>query len=247
MSKLVLKDENGSIKEFALDRERVMIGRKAQCDIHLDDSAVSGNHAVIITLGSDSFLEDLESTNGTRVNQNSVHRCVLQDGDEISISRYTFTFISEVLERSAPGKTIAAIPRTEMARPHHASSLDEATRMPELTRLNSPADLGAVTQSGALESSEDTQTGSGTLGVLRISSGPGAGQTLELSKPVTTLGKPGIQVAAITLRDDQYYLGLIEGTDLPLINGSEIKTLPCKLQPRDVISIAGTELEFSMK
>jgi len=83
--------------------------------------------------------------------------------------------------------------------------------------------------------------------VLSIALGPGAGQMLELSEPVTTLGKPGIQVAAITLRDGQYYLGLTEGTDLPLINGSEIKTLPCKLQHRDVITIAGTELVFSLK
>jgi pSer/pThr/pTyr-binding forkhead associated (FHA) protein len=247
MSKLVLQGEHGPAREFALDRERITIGRKAHSDIHLDDSAVSGNHAVIITLGSDSFLEDLESTNGTRVNHDIVHRCVLQDGDEIRIAHYTFTFISEVLEHSAPGKTIAATPRTDIATPPHASALDAATSMPELTRPNSITPLDISTRGDAFEDGEDIQTGKGTLGVLRIISGPGAGQMLELSRPVTTLGKPGIQVAAITLRDGQYYLGLVEGTDLPLINGSEIKTLPCQLRARDVISIAGIPLEFSLK
>jgi hypothetical protein len=119
--------------------------------------------------------------------------------------------------------------------------------MPELTRPNSITPLDISTRGDAFEDGEDIQTGKGTLGVLRIISGPGAGQMLELSRPVTTLGKPGIQVAAITLRDGQYYLGLVEGTDLPLINGSEIKTLPCQLRARDVISIAGIPLEFSLK
>lgn len=247
MSKLILQGEHGPAREFELDRERVTIGRKAHSDIHLDDSAVSGNHAVIITLGSDSFLEDLDSTNGTRVNQNNVRKCVLQDGDEIRIAHYTFTFISEILEPSAPGKTIAATPITEIASPPHAVALDEVTAMPGEGRLKPAAGPDTLTQGGEFESSEEPLADSGTLGVLRITTGPGAGQTLVLSRPVTTLGKPGVQVAAITLRDDQYYLGLVEGTELPLINGNEIKTLPCQLQARDIISIAGVELEFSLK
>lgn len=247
MSKLVLQGERGSTREFALDRERITIGRKANSDIHLDDSAVSGNHAVIITLGSDSFLEDLESTNGTQVNQNAVHKCVLQDGDEISISRFTFTFISEVLTPSAPGKTISATPRPSIAPRAHATALDAATTMPESTPLDAAANSYRPPRSSVIESTEEIQTGSSTLGVLKISSGPGAGQTLELSRPVTTLGKPGIQVAAITLRDGQYFLGLVEGTDLPLINGSEIKSLPCLLQSRDIINIADVKLEFLLK
>lgn len=249
MSKLVLQGDRGSAREFALDRERIAIGRKANSDIHLDDSAVSGNHAVIITLGSDSFLEDLESTNGTKVNQLKIHKCVLQDGDEISISRFTFTFISEVLTPSAPGKTISAtpIPRASIAPRAHTTALDAATTMPESTPLDAEANIDKPPRSHVIESTEEVQTGNRTLGVLKISSGPGAGQTLELSKPVTTLGKPGIQVAAITLRDGQYFLGLVEGTDLPLINGSEIKTLPCQLHTRDIINIADVELEFSLK
>lgn len=247
MSKLILQGEHGPVREFALDRERITIGRKAHSDIHLDDSAVSGNHAVIITLGSDSFLEDLDSTNGTKVNQNTVHRCVLQDGDDIRIAHYAFTFISEVLEPSAPGKTIAATPRTDIIPPPHAAALDEATITPDPTRLNSITPLGISTRGNTFDAGEGTQSGSGKLGVLKIISGPGAGQTLDLTRPVTTLGKPGIQVGAISLRDGQYYLGLVEGTELPLINGSEITTLPYQLRARDIISIAGIPLEFSLK
>ncbi|MFA7317712.1 MAG: FHA domain-containing protein [Sulfuricella sp.] len=247
MSKLVLQGDHGSSMEFPLDRERITIGRKASSDIHLEDSGVSGNHAVIITLGSDSFLEDLESTNGTKVNQNNIHKCVLQDGDEISIAHFTFTFISEVLKPSAPGKTISATPRTEFAPRAHTSALDAATTMPGPASFEAAANIGKAPQSSTFETIEEAPPPSGTLGLLKITSGPGAGQTLELSRPVTTLGKPGIQVTAITLRDGQYFLGLVEGTDLPLINGGEIKSLPCQLHHRDIITIADVELEFSLR
>lgn len=244
MSKLVLRGERGSSKEFALDRERITIGRKAHNDIHLDDSVVSGNHAVIITLGSDSFLEDLDSTNGTMVNQKSVHKCVLQDGDEIRIAHFTFFFVSEAQKPSAPGKTIAAIPKEEITTSLQASAQNGDAKMSEFSRLDSVTALSPPSQSDHFESAEE---GQGVIGVLKITSGPGAGQELELSKPVTTLGKPGIQVAAITLRDGKYFIGLIEGTDLPQINGSEIHTLPCQLHAHDRINIAGVTLEFFLK
>ena len=248
MSKLVLHGTHGDDQEIALDRERITIGRKAHNDIHLDASAVSGNHAVIITLGSDSFLEDMHSTNGTHVNQNIVHKCVLQDGDEIKIAHYRFTFISEPTVLSAPGKTISATlksqidPHTE----HPTMAMEAITLAPKPTAMAlSVMPRETLHNSGAAVS--EIASGDGTLGVIRILSGPGSGQILELSKPVTTLGKPGIQVVAITLRDGLYYLGVVEGEELPQVNGSEIKALPYLLQRRDVINIAGIRLEFNLK
>lgn len=255
MSKLVLHGPHGADKEFALDRERITIGRKAHNDIHLDASAVSGNHAVIITLGSDSFLEDLNSTNGTSVNQASVHRCVLQDGDEIKIAHYRLTFVSEPAAQSAPGKTISATPKSQIA-PATGSpftAVDAITLIPDLTELATPSAPSdtlqpvTLTPAGEAEPACESEPGSATLGTLRILAGPGTGQTLELVRPVTTLGKPGIQVAAITLRDGLYYLGLVEGDALPLVNGEESNELPIRLRHRDVISIAGVQLGFYLK
>lgn len=248
MSKLVLHGTHGEDKEIALDRERITIGRKAHNDIHLDASAVSGNHAVIITLGSDSFLEDIHSTNGTHVNQNIVHKCVLQDGDEIKIAHYRFTFISEPTVLSAPGKTISATPKSQIDThtEHPTMAMGAITLAPEPTEMAlSVMPRETLHNSGAAVS--EIASGDGTLGVIRILSGPGSGQILELSKPVTTLGKPGIQVVAITLRDGLYYLGVVEGEELPRVNGCEIKALPYLLQQRDVINIAGIQLEFTLK
>lgn len=247
MSKLVLHGTGGADREIALDRERITIGRKAHNDIHLDGSAVSGDHAVIITLGADSFLEDLHSTNGTQVNQATVHKCVLQDGDEIKIASYRFTFVSEPTAQSAPGKTISATPRSQIPTriEHHSALMDAVTVMPELTQLASSAPE-ALADSGNAPAA-DIAPGDGTRGVIRILSGPGSGQALTLAKPVTTLGKPGIQVVAISLRDGVHYLGIVEGEELPQVNGSEIKTLPYRLQHRDVVNVAGIQLEFTLQ
>lgn len=248
MSKLVLHGTRGDDKEIALDRERITIGRKAHNDIQLDASAVSGEHAVIITLGSDSFLEDLRSTNGTQVNQHTVHKCVLQDNDEISIANYRFTFISEPASQSAPGKTISATPRNRFfpRTEHPTMVIDTATLIPELTETASSV-MPAETLRAVTPAVNETVQGDGTLGVIRIIAGPGSGQTLSLTKPVTALGKPGVQVAAITLRDGLYYLGIVEGEELPQVNGSEVKTLPYPLQQHDVITIAGIQLEFTLR
>lgn len=250
MSKLILHDAHGTDREVALDRERITIGRKAHNDIHLEASAVSGDHAVIITLGSDSFLEDLHSTNGTQVNQNTVHKCVLQDGDEIKIANYRLTFISEPTAQSAPGKTISTTPKSQLPShtEHPTMAMEAITVMPEPTQLAPSSTMpGETLRNIGNASADEIAPGDGTLGVIRILSGPGSGQMLALSKPLTTLGKPGKQVVALTLRDGRYYLGIVEGEELPQVNGKEIKALPYLLQHRDVISIAGIQLEFTLK
>ena len=68
MAKLILSLDGQLIKEFTLSKERTTIGRKPHNDIQIDNLAVSGEHAVIMTILNDSFLEDLGSTNGTLVN-----------------------------------------------------------------------------------------------------------------------------------------------------------------------------------
>lgn len=247
MSKLVLYADNGGVTEFALDRERISIGRKAQNDIHLDGSAVSGNHAVIITLGSDSFLEDMNSTNGTRVNQKSVHKCVLHDGDEIKIASYKFVFVADADGQNAPGRTLSATPNPAFAPTVSHPALDADTLMPELTELRSSTGMGAPAQVGSFPAHDEPSAEPGTTGVIQILSGAGTGQALELVRPVTTLGKPGIQVVAITQRDGRYYLGLVEGEELPMVNGSPVSSLPYLMSNQDVIGIAGVQLEFSLK
>ena len=92
-AKLILSLNNSVLGEFPLDKERIILGRKPENDIQVDNLAVSGQHAAIITILNDSFLEDLESTNGTYVNGKliagrlvvDVLQLVLADGDHVAV------------------------------------------------------------------------------------------------------------------------------------------------------------------
>src|SRR3990170_5185657 len=95
MAKLVLS-MNGVVQgEFELNQERLTVGRKPDNDIQIDNLAVSGKHALIITILDDSFLEDLGSTNGTYVNGKLVKKHALKNGDVRSIGKHELKYINE--------------------------------------------------------------------------------------------------------------------------------------------------------
>src|SRR5262245_27225451 len=103
MAKLILSMDGLVLKEINLTKERTTIGRKPHNDIQIDNLAVSGEHAVIVTILNDSFLEDLGSTNGTVVNGNAIKKHFLQNNDVIELGKYKLKFIGEAAA-AAPGE-----------------------------------------------------------------------------------------------------------------------------------------------
>src|ERR1700726_2941485 len=98
MSKLVLHLEDGTTLDIPLDHERITIGRRGDNDVCLPNLAVSGEHAAVVTILADSFLEDLGSTNGTLVNGNPIVKHFLRDRDEIDIGRHKFVYCTDESE-----------------------------------------------------------------------------------------------------------------------------------------------------
>src|SRR3989338_3569930 len=95
MAKLILSMDGLILKEYTLAKERTTIGRKPHNDIQIDNLAVSGEHAVIVTILNDCFLEDLGSTNGTLVNGNPVKKHFLQNNDVVELGKYRLKFVGE--------------------------------------------------------------------------------------------------------------------------------------------------------
>lgn len=234
MAKLVLTHHGKPLGEFALDRERITIGRRVSNDIVINFPSVSGEHACVITRRGRSFIEDLRSTNGTRVNGELVSKHYLQDGDEIVIGRHVLAFSGELAPGAEP------LPPEAMA----DTIIQRAAPNPVLSGTiptDSALQRGKAPKSAAASSNEPMP-----LASMHILTGPGAGKELDLSRALTTVGKPGVQIAVITRRPQGYFFTHVEGQAYPLINGLPAGDHSHVLQDRDIIELAGTKLQFNL-
>ncbi len=274
MARLILSLDNQVLAEYNMTKERYTVGRLPDNDVRIDNPAVSGHHSLIINILNDSFLEDLNSTNGTYVNGKLIKKHALQHGDVITIGHHQLRFSDQQTtdtEQDEFEKTMV-IPAGQQ----NADQLAEAEQKAEEAaaavsdaeagvRLD-PEDAAALedepkakplAESVAQEpvSHSETQVGIDPnsapnalpLAKLQVLSGAFAGRELELTKALTTLGRPGVQVAAITRRAEGYYIVHVEsGTegDFPLVNGQPIGPQARKLTDNDVVQLAGVKMGF---
>ena len=120
-----------------------------------------------------------------------------------------------------------------------------ATSPPQPQPTAPPAPSAAGTQSNIQHVSSSTL--SNPVGVIQILTGPSSGKELELVKNLTTLGKPGVQVAVITRRPQGYYITHVEGAKFPIINGKTLDAQAHPLRDHDVVELAGVRMEFYIK
>ncbi|NHZ38561.1 FHA domain-containing protein [Massilia aquatica] len=84
------------------------------------------------------------------------------------------------------------------------------------------------------------------VGSIEVRTGPSAGKRLTLTKPLSTLGKPGVQVVAITRQSGAYYLAHVDGDVAPLVNGVAPGKIPRRLEHGDAIGLAGADMVFHL-
>jgi pSer/pThr/pTyr-binding forkhead associated (FHA) protein len=235
MARLVLSLDGQVMAEYNMNKERYTIGRLPDNDIRIDNAAVSGHHSLIINILNDSFLEDLNSTNGTYVNGKLIKKHALQHGDVVTVGHHQLRFVEDDEAQDEFEKTMVIQPS---ARP-----VEKVRNAAEVADKVSPS-LSATAKNRAL-----TADGAAALkkAKLQVLSGAFAGRELELSKALTTLGRPGIQVAAITRRAEGYFIVHVDSgknDDFPLVNGSPIGAQATRLNDNDVIQLAGVKMGF---
>ena len=230
-------------REVALGKERVSIGRKPHNDVRIDSLAVSGEHALIVTLLNDSFLEDLGSTNGTLVNGHPVRKHILRDGDIIEIGKYKLKYVSE----APPAQSSVADFERSMGLKSGALSVSPdappAARFGD-TQVNP---LAAVIAEHANDPIAEGAPRVDRLAALQILSGPAAGREVKLAKALTTVGRQGVQVAVIARRPHGYFVTHVEGDNLPVLNGRQLDEQAHALRDHDVLELAGVKMEFFFK
>ena len=264
MAKLILSMDGLVLKEIPLTKERTTIGRKPHNDIQIDNLAVSGEHAVIVTILNDSFLEDLGSTNGTLVNGNTVKKHFLQNNDVVELGKYKLKYIAEPgaaqpAEKADFEKTMVLRPSAMRAAAEQAKAMAagggsqpqaaEAARVAALQSVGTAAQAAGIAEkpAGAPAAPPPPPRPAQPLGAIQLISGASAGKELELTKPLTTLGKPGVQVAVLTRRPQGYFITHVEGANQPTVNGRSIGTAPHALKDHDLIELAGVKMEFFIK
>ena len=283
MARLILSLDNQVLAEYNMTKERYTIGRLPDNDVRIDNPAVSGHHSLIINILNDSFLEDLNSTNGTYVNGKLIKKHALQHGDVITIGHHQLRFSEQQVSESeqdefektmvipagqqnaeqlakaeqaaeaAAAQAAAQEPESEVAAaikldPEEAAGLEDSPPTPTPPtpppppRQEPPAH--SVTQTGIDPANAPNAL---PLAKLQVLSGAFAGRELELTKALTTLGRPGVQVAAVTRRAEGYYIVHVESgkeDDFPLVNGQPIGAQARKLEDNDVVQLAGVKMGF---
>ncbi len=262
MSKLVLFMPDGNTVDVPLARERTTIGRRADNDICLPDLAVSGEHAVVVTILADSFLEDLGSTNGTQVNGKAIGKHFLRDRDRIEIGHHRLLYcVDDDATMTTELVGMARITardfgeRVDTAKPFGRERLPRATlqsdransvvasvarvRAPEAAESASPAKLPP--DDSLVPSAPPPVAADASIKVL---SGLNAGVSIPLHKAETTIGRPGLQVISIVKEGTLFRLTPIEGAAPPVVNGRPVTRDGIDLAAGDVVEIAGTRVEF---
>src|SRR5712664_1393685 len=265
MAKLILSMDGLVLKEIPLTKERTTIGRKPHNDIQIDNLAVSGEHAVIVTILNDSFLEDLGSTNGTVVNGNAIKKHFLQNNDIVELGKYKLKFVGEAA--AAGGAEKADFEKTMVLRPSAMKAVADQARAMASAPGGGAQTAAVAARAAAAQQAVTSATAAGLadkdaksgppaaappraaqpLGAIQLLSGGNAGKELELTKPLTTLGKPGLQVAVLTRRPQGYFITHVEGAARPTVNGQQIGPAPHALKDHDVIELAGIKMEFFLK
>jgi len=255
MARLILSLDGQTLAEYNMTKERYTVGRLPDNDIRIDNAAVSGHHSLIINILNDSFLEDLNSTNGTYVNGKLIKKHALQHGDVITVGHHQLRYVDDQAQQAPEDefeKTMVIEPSGHMekqvakaARAAEAAAVKDAPKRP-VAEAPPPKARKPFAPTSTQEVDEDAVPLL-PLAKLQVLSGTFAGRELELTKALTTLGRPGVQVAAITRRAEGYYIVHVESgksDGFPLVNGMAIGPQARKLQDNDVIQLAGVKMGF---
>jgi hypothetical protein len=215
MGKLVVSLDGVVIKDVQLTKDKTTLGRRPYNDIVIDNLAVSGEHAVLQMVGGDVFIEDLNSTNGTYINGKAIKKQLLVNSDVVEIGKYKIKFLLD--DSGDYEKTMILKPGSAL-----------------------PAGFGLLPSFSGLPAAVATLPAS-----IKVLNGAAAGREVSLTKVVTTVGKPGVQVASITKRPSGYVFAHVEGAARPSVNGVPLTGESIPLKNGDVIELAGTQMQFA--
>jgi pSer/pThr/pTyr-binding forkhead associated (FHA) protein len=252
MFKLVLTFQDTVLGEYTFDTTPVTVGRREDNDVVVDNMAVSGHHAQIEEEEPNYYvLVDLESLNGTFLNQKKVTRERIFDGDSIIIGKHSLNFIDLRPEEEQPSRAEESQDDKFAGRAFRDTVILDTQAQQEL--LSKQAEAKGFSPDELPEKPKKIEL----YGSITLISG-GTPQIIDLTKRLTTLGKAsdsdvkcsgllvGKTAALINKRPIGFFLAYAEGLKKPEVNGKAVTT-QVQLQDGDEITIGSTRLTFNLR
>jgi pSer/pThr/pTyr-binding forkhead associated (FHA) protein len=243
MEKLVVMGDDESPQEFPLVGKRMLIGRDESCGVCLRDRSVSRHHATLLKVFSGYSIEDEKSTNGTRVNGNTVTKRFLKHGDLIEVGKYHLRFIAEESLQNSddPDRTVVLRPRE--SKPDQAPS-PAVTASPPVRPQGDSQHAPAVAPSTQASTQVDTGTSVEDRPKVRYMSGENKDEVKVIDRAFFSVGNPSGDLVLINQRQTGYYLLKVGGDKPPKLNGSPIKAGGVELHDGDRIELGDLSLKF---
>jgi len=249
MARLLLSLDGQVLAEYNMSKERYTVGRLQDNDIRIDNPTISGHHSLVINILNDSFLEDLNSTNGTYVNGRLIKKHALQNGDVVTVGRHQLRFLDGTADEEDEFASTMVIERQAGGMEALAKAAAMSASVHADSNASSSSNSGAAPSAAARPAGAEPAAKPLAIAKVQVLNGSFAGREITLNKALTTLGRPGAQVVAITRRADGYHLVQVENTsdkDQPKLNGQDLGPQARKLADNDVIEIIGIKMGFFM-
>ncbi|MFI5363581.1 MAG: FHA domain-containing protein [Elusimicrobiota bacterium] len=240
MPKLLLKFNAAVIKEISFDKDSLSVGRKDDNDIVIDNPAISGHHCRLSVQGGTYFVEDLESTNGTFVNEKRIKKSGLHHNDVVGVAKHALVFVEDAPPPPAPAPAPAAEPpadATVMISPEKQADL--------LAASTASAKPGAKERSGWLRVLKGV-VGAAEYELKGMSTYIGKSDRVQIMIKGSGLFGSAPEVAASVHRKPEGYV-LVAVTDgYPVVNGAKVNG-SVLLKEGDLIDCGATTMQFELR
>jgi hypothetical protein len=252
-ARVVLSLEGAIVTEIELTQPVTVVGRHPACDICIDHPAVSGRHMLFRVVNRTVYVEDLASTNGTKVNGLATSHQVVHHLDLIEVGKHKLHFFDDTLLAGGGVSNLESTVHTDFERTMLVQHAPEPAARARPQR-NADEDLSrtmAIARDPALRlgpAQEVVRTGEGQAAAaqalaLRVAAGKRMGEVIALDRANTMLGEAGGDTALVVKRGDNFYIARFGGATAPRLNRAELGPGSHRIAPQDVIDVGGSRYE----
>lgn len=242
-ARIVLSLDDAIVTEVELTKAVTVLGRHPGCDVCIDHPAISGRHMLFRQVGKTVYVEDLASTNGTKVNGIPASNQVVHHLDLIEIGRHKVHFFDEDMLAGRLGGLENTV-QTDYER----TLMSEAAPAPKPSApaLEPAVELDrtmAIPRLGPSQETVSTTEGDAAGLALRVLDGERPGEILNLTRPNTMIGVAGGDTALVIRRGKSYFIARLSGNRPPRLNKKELAPGTHPIAPQDTIDVGGWSFE----